>query len=75
MATIVAASASSSAPKVFLATGSLDWFSRPAWAYSALNGWDLARLRSILEDEFDRAGMSPGARFWRQAPHPAQGKP
>jgi hypothetical protein len=50
---------------LFLVVSSLEWFSRPVWAYFELNGWDLERLRTVLEAEYDKASLRPATRFWR----------
>ena len=42
------------------------WFARPIWYRSRLNGFDLTRLREILEAYADRkVTIAETERFWR----------
>ena len=43
----------------------IEWFTRPAWNLFKLMGWDLEILRSVLEEEYDKAALNTSVRFWR----------
>ena len=43
----------------------IEWFARASWTYFSLFGWDLERLQSILEKEYNRADINEESRFWR----------
>ena len=43
----------------------ITWFSRAVWAYFYLAGWDLERLKSILEGQYDQAHLAAKTRIWR----------
>ena len=44
----------------------ITWFSRAVWAYSDLAGWDMERLKGVLEEQYDHAHLTAETRFWRQ---------
>jgi hypothetical protein len=50
---------------LFLILNAIDWFTRPTWAYFKLNGWDLQRLASTLELQYNQAALNESTRFWR----------
>ena len=50
---------------VYLVFLVFEWYARVLWTYFTLFGWDLARLKSILENQFDRADINNDFRFWR----------
>ena len=50
---------------IFIMSAVAEWFSKPAWNYVLLNGWDLGRLERILEEAYDRLHMVDDRRFWR----------
>lgn len=50
---------------VYLILLVIEWFARASWTYFSLFGWDLERLQSILEKEYNRADINEESRFWR----------
>jgi hypothetical protein len=50
---------------LFAILNSVEWFSRPAWNYFMLWGFDLGRLSSALESAYDQLGLREERRFWR----------
>jgi len=52
---------------LFLVVCAVEWFSRPAWNYFQLNGWDVIRLAATLERAYDQVGLGEHTRFWRMA--------
>ena len=57
---------------VYLINLVTDWIARTLWVYFGLFGWDLERLRSILDQACDRMGWkaSSDVRFWRASSLP-----
>jgi hypothetical protein len=55
----------SGANAAFLMWSSIGWFSRAAWQYFHYCGWDRAPLAALLEETYNRVGMSEVVRFWR----------
>ena len=50
---------------VYLVFLVFEWYARVSWTYFTLFGWDLAKLKSILENQYDRADINDEFRFWR----------
>ncbi len=50
---------------VYLISRVAGWFAKAHWAYGDYYGFDLEKLRTILEEEYERAGLSEPLRFWR----------
>ena len=50
---------------MFLVTSAIDWFSRSAWSYFELHGWNTDLLATALEAQYDQAAMVQDIRFWR----------
>jgi hypothetical protein len=44
---------------------SVEWYAHPVWNLFTLNGWDLNSLASILESQFDQAGLNEARKFCR----------
>ena len=49
----------------FLIIKCIDWFAQAVWDYFALNGWDLQKLATSLEENYGLADIDPRLRFWR----------
>lgn len=45
-------------------------FSRPIWNRARLCGWDVVRLRTILESSYSELGLVESERFWRGVTSP-----
>ena len=50
---------------IFIMSAVAEWFSKPAWNYVLLNGWDLSRMKGVLEKAYDQLHMVDDTRFWR----------
>lgn len=51
---------------VYLMLMVIEWFAYASWACFKFFGWDLEKLQSILEEEYDRADITEELRFWRE---------
>ena len=49
----------------YLSARAVRAFVRPVWYKSRQNGWDMERLREILESAFNAMRLVPTERFWR----------
>ena len=52
----------------YLSTRSVRAWVRPVWYKCRQNGWDMARLRAILESSYDAMRLVEKERFWRIGP-------
>ena len=50
---------------VYLISKTIEWFASVHWQYGHHYGFDLKELSTILEEEYDKAGLSEAVRFWR----------
>ncbi len=55
----------SAASAIFIMSAVAEWFSKPVWNYVLLNGWDLSRMKGVLEKAYDQLHMVDETRFWR----------
>lgn len=51
---------------IFLIAAATEWFSKPTWNYAQLMGWDLERVKVLLEQVYDQIRMVEELRFWRR---------
>ena len=49
----------------FLVIRCIDWFAHAVWVYFALNGWDMQKLATSLEENYRLAHIDPRRRFWQ----------
>lgn len=50
----------------YLISKPTEWFARVHWEYGCHYGLDLEVLSTVLEEEYERAGLSEAIRFWRE---------
>ena len=50
---------------LYLISRVVEWSASTAWTQFSLFGWDLNKLRAIMENEYNRIGINKEMRFWR----------
>ena len=52
---------------VYVISKVIEWFARVHWEYGYCYNLDLERLSIMLEEEYEKAGLSEEVRFWRES--------
>lgn len=51
---------------LYLISKTIEWFARAHWQYGHHYSFNLRELSTVLEEEYNKAGLSEAVRFWRE---------